>query len=189
VVAGKYTGLNIYMGDINVEGNTAYAGAGNELYTFDISDVTKPVLLGSIDVTMPNSIVTYGNYCLRIPRSDRYGFDAIDISDPKNMKILETLYIGGDDYTGDMVESNGLLFSASGYIIDPGYINIGTNPGKITRDPDFIAPNISIIEPQKNANISGGMRELTVKIRTNELSSCNILIMILFMGQVLTRQR
>ena len=119
IVAGKYPGLNIYMGDIEVEGNIAYVGVGNDLYAFDISDVTKPHILGSIDVTMPNSIAILGTSAFTFPRSYRYGFESIDISDPKKMKIIDSLNIGGNDYTGDIVESNRLLFSASGYIIDP----------------------------------------------------------------------
>ena len=83
--------------------------------------MTKAHLLGSIEVTMPNSIAIHGTSAFTFPRSYRYGFESIDISDPRKMKIIDTLSIGGNDYTGDIVESNSLLFSASGYIIDPGF--------------------------------------------------------------------
>jgi hypothetical protein len=176
IVAGKYTGLNLYMGSIKVEGNVAYVGSGNELFVFDISDVTKPVKIGSLEVTMPNSIMVYGTIAYTFPRSDRYGFEAVDISDPKNMKILSTLHIGGNDYTGNMDESNGVLYSASGYVIDPGY-NIrnasGVNVYSLsTHSRDLNPPNISIIEPRNHANLSGGMQRVNVIITTDERSSC-----------------
>jgi len=113
-VVGKYSAINPYGGDIKVIGNIAYVGADvSMLYAFDISDVTNPLVLGKLDVVGTNNLVIYGNHAYVLPRYDSWGFDEIDVSNPKNMKILKTVYIGGED----MVESNGLLYTSSGYII------------------------------------------------------------------------
>jgi len=99
-----------------VSGSVVYVGADNHLYSIDISDPTNPVILDKVYTGGTNSVVIYGTYAYSLPRVASWGFRVVDISDPSNMKVVETRYdLGGND----MDEENGLLYTSSGHIISP----------------------------------------------------------------------
>lgn len=114
--------LTMYGGDVKIVGDIAYVATAsrNKFIAYNISNPTNPVQLGVIPITMPDSINILNNTAYLFTRSASYGFKAVDIKDPTHMRIIQTMNIGGDTYTGAMVESNGKLYSGSGYIISTG---------------------------------------------------------------------
>jgi len=113
------TAINLYSKEINVSGDTAYITRGSYLDTYNISDVTAPSLLGSIKLSSPAGVATYQNISYAFPREAIYKFYAVDVANPSALYILDNLTIGGNTYEGRIIEKNGTLYSASGYIIEP----------------------------------------------------------------------
>lgn len=155
-----------YSGDLKIAGNIVYTGSGNNLVAFDISNVTNPVLLGSKQVNGPYGIVVLGTTAYVFPTYSSDRFEAVDVSNQANMIIMDSLEIGGDGYESDIVESNGLLYTNTGYIIFPGNItSIPTLPKEIT--------NTVIVYPNPaSGKINVQIPQHFGKIKTMEITNC-----------------
>ncbi|RLF52792.1 MAG: hypothetical protein DRN19_00345 [Thermoplasmata archaeon] len=131
---------------LDISGGVVYVGAGNYLYSIDISDPENPVILDKVYTCGTNSVVVYGIYAYSLPRVASWGFRVIDISNPSDMKVIETRYdIAGED----MDEENGLLYTSGGTVISP--IGGGEVPLQISLiKVSSIAENSAIVSWQTN---------------------------------------
>jgi len=235
---------------LDISGGVVYVGSGNYLYSIDISDPENPVILDKVYTCGTNSVVVYGTYAYSLPRASSWGFRVVNISDPSNMKVVETRY----DLSGnDMDEENGLLYTSGGVIISPigggelplqislikvssitensaiiswqtnkeadSLVKYGTSPGSYseqkydptltkyhsmkldglqpnttyyfvvesktanetatstektfkTKAPDVTPPVITIVSPENNSLIEGGIPLVNIKIETDEPAIC-----------------
>lgn len=74
---------------VAVVGNYAYVTYQDGMYAIDITDPSNPQLLGAGGVGAGGPIAIAGNYAYVV--DDFVGFTSIDISDPNNLRVLDTV--------------------------------------------------------------------------------------------------
>lgn len=134
-----------YIRSMMVVGDVLYV-AGIHLKTYDISDPTNPVLLGTYpsDWIAGESLWTDGTYayfCHSDPEFGSPALDVVDVSDPANMFMVGQL----DNYWGlenDGDPLHGYLFSARGDWLNVLDISDPTDPHLVySVDPSYPGEN------------------------------------------------
>jgi type II secretory pathway pseudopilin PulG len=113
---------NVNAASVFVVGETLYIGTldnnpgGNaELYIFDISDLSSPLLLGSIDIGDDvNDIYVDGSYAALASSSNTGELQIYDISAPASITLIRSIDLPTNDNGLSLDVSNGVLFLAQG---------------------------------------------------------------------------
>ena len=101
---------------IKVVGNIAFVSSeAGHLYAVDLSDVKNPKIIGSVKAG-GSALAVLGNIAYTINRVAVWGFYAVNISNPKEMKIVDELYTISSN---DIVAGDKYLYTSSGHVILP----------------------------------------------------------------------
>jgi hypothetical protein len=109
---------------IAVSGNVAYMTSGDTLYSIDITDKTKPVVIGRIYMgSLPKGLATQGNYAYVGTGS---GLKVVNISNPSNLTIVNSVGTGYSRIAPDFTHQR--LFVAKSPGFDAISISDPTSP-------------------------------------------------------------
>jgi hypothetical protein len=143
--------------DVKVYGNTAIALSVNKVTTIDLSTITSPVKLDEL-----NYSGTWSGYVLSIDGSIAYAggtgigpVRSFDISDPKNIKLIDSIDISG--VISSITNVNGYVFAGQKmgvYIFSSQTVTTPTPvTPSLTPTPVIPSPTVTPVIPTINDNI------------------------------------